>query len=107
MGDKDCGVERIMLQNGVGVIVTRGGCVVMGICEIIGMDEVMFWVVDEGIVDVMGAIDVVDVAVITGIGPSCEMTGGKVDVGSTELEGVDAEVGTSVCGIDTGMSYIN
>ncbi|KAH9296501.1 hypothetical protein KI387_040089, partial [Taxus chinensis] len=57
------------------VIDTRGGCVAMGICETIGTDEVMFWVVDEGIVDVAGVINVVDVAVIAGIGPSCEMTG--------------------------------
>ncbi|KAH9287452.1 hypothetical protein KI387_031569, partial [Taxus chinensis] len=73
------------------------------ICEIIGADEVMFWVVGKGIVDVVGAIDVADVVVIAGIGPSYEMTRGKGGEGSTELEGADAEVGMSVRGIDMGI----
>ncbi|KAH9316055.1 hypothetical protein KI387_024682, partial [Taxus chinensis] len=64
-----------------------------GICETIGMDEVMFWVVGEGILDVAGAIDVADVAVIVGMGPSYETTGGKAGVGSMEPEEVGAEVG--------------
>ncbi|KAH9302183.1 hypothetical protein KI387_013766, partial [Taxus chinensis] len=50
---------------------------------------------------------VTDVAVIAGIGPNCEMTGGKVEVGSTEPDGAEVEVGASVRGIDTGMPYIN
>ncbi|KAH9331846.1 hypothetical protein KI387_003954, partial [Taxus chinensis] len=58
-------------------------------CETLGVDEVAFWVVFEGIVDVVGATEVEDMAVIVGIGPSCEMTGGKVDAGSTELDGAD------------------
>ncbi|KAH9302721.1 hypothetical protein KI387_014304, partial [Taxus chinensis] len=86
---------------------TEGGCVATGICETIGVDEVMFWVVGEGIVDVAGATDVVDAVVIAGIGLSYEMIGGKVDEGSVELEGADAEVGVRVRGIDMGMSYIN
>ncbi|KAH9309052.1 hypothetical protein KI387_036963, partial [Taxus chinensis] len=73
------------------VIDIGGGCVAMGIYETKGMDKVMFWVVDEGIVDATGALDVANMAVIAGIGSSCEMTGGKVDVGSTEQEEVDIE----------------
>ncbi|KAH9302344.1 hypothetical protein KI387_013927, partial [Taxus chinensis] len=69
---------------------TGGGSVATGICETIGVDEVVFWVVGEGIVDVVGAMDVADVEVIAGIGPSCEMIGGKVDAGSVEPDGADA-----------------
>ncbi|KAH9315849.1 hypothetical protein KI387_024476, partial [Taxus chinensis] len=54
-----------------------------------------------------GATEVADTTVIKGIGPSCKMTGGKVDAGSTELDGADARVGARVGGIDTGMLYIN
>ncbi|KAH9316820.1 hypothetical protein KI387_044558, partial [Taxus chinensis] len=54
-------------------------------------------------VDVAGATEVADMTVIAGIGPSCEMTGGKVDAGSTEPDGADAGVGVRVRGIDTGM----
>ncbi|KAH9294280.1 hypothetical protein KI387_040516, partial [Taxus chinensis] len=61
-------------------------------CETLGGDEVVFGVVVEGTVDVMGATEVTDVAVIVGIGPNCEMTGGKVDAGSTELDGADVGV---------------
>ncbi|KAH9331323.1 hypothetical protein KI387_003431, partial [Taxus chinensis] len=50
---------------------------------------------------VMGATRVIDAAVIVGIGPNCEMTGGKVEVGITEPDGADAEVGASFGGIDT------
>ncbi|KAH9296256.1 hypothetical protein KI387_039844, partial [Taxus chinensis] len=57
-----------------------------------------------GMVDVAGATEVADVAVIVGIGPSCETTGGKVDAGSTEPDGADAGVGARVGGIDMGMS---
>ncbi|KAH9298703.1 hypothetical protein KI387_030385, partial [Taxus chinensis] len=52
----------------------------------------LFGVVVEGTVDVTGAMGVTDVAVIAGIGPNYEMTGGKVDVGSTEPDGTDAGV---------------
>ncbi|KAH9327390.1 hypothetical protein KI387_007568, partial [Taxus chinensis] len=45
-------------------------------------------------VDVASAIEVIDVEVIMGIGHSCEMTGGKVEVGSVEPDGADAGVGT-------------
>ncbi|KAH9313411.1 hypothetical protein KI387_044045 [Taxus chinensis] len=58
-------------------------------------------------VDAMGATEVADVAVITGIGPNYETTGGEVDVGSTEPDGADAGVGARVGGIDTDMPYIN
>ncbi|KAH9306971.1 hypothetical protein KI387_011375, partial [Taxus chinensis] len=61
--------------------------------ETLGVDEVVFGVVVKGTVDVMGAIEVTDVAVIAGIEPNYETTGGKVDAGSTELDGADAEVG--------------
>ncbi|KAH9296111.1 hypothetical protein KI387_039699, partial [Taxus chinensis] len=60
-------------------------------------------VVGEGIVDVAGTIDVVDTVVITGMGPNCKTTGGKVDTGSAELAEAGVEVGASVRGIDTGM----
>ncbi|KAH9300945.1 hypothetical protein KI387_012528, partial [Taxus chinensis] len=63
----------------------------MGICETIGTNKAMFWMVDEGIVDVAGAIDVADTVVITGMGPSYEMIRDKAGVGSAELEGADAE----------------
>ncbi|KAH9316434.1 hypothetical protein KI387_025061, partial [Taxus chinensis] len=49
------------------------------------------------------SMEVTDVEVIVGIGPSCEMTGGKVEAGSTEPDGADAGVGARVEGIDTGM----
>ncbi|KAH9320670.1 hypothetical protein KI387_015309, partial [Taxus chinensis] len=55
-------------------------------------------------VDVTGVMDIVDTAVIAGIGPSYEMTGGKVDAGSVESDGADVGVGARVRGIDTGMS---
>ncbi|KAH9306744.1 hypothetical protein KI387_011148, partial [Taxus chinensis] len=71
---------------------TGGGSVAMGICETIGADEVVFWVVFKGMVDVAGVTDVADAAVIVGIGPSCEMTGGKVDAGRVEPDGADAGV---------------
>ncbi|KAH9305694.1 hypothetical protein KI387_010098, partial [Taxus chinensis] len=58
-------------------------------------------VVVEGTVDVMGAIEVADAEVIAGIGPNCEMTGGKVDAGSIEPDAADAGVGARVRGIDT------
>ncbi|KAH9294955.1 hypothetical protein KI387_038543, partial [Taxus chinensis] len=58
-------------------------------------------------VDVAGAMEVEDAAVIVGIGPSCETTEGKVDTGNVELAGADAGVGVRVEGMDTGMSYIN
>ncbi|KAH9311538.1 hypothetical protein KI387_026573, partial [Taxus chinensis] len=51
-------------------------------------------------VDMAGVIDVADVAVIVGIEHSCEMTRGKVEVGSMELDGADSELGTRVGGID-------
>ncbi|KAH9300909.1 hypothetical protein KI387_012492, partial [Taxus chinensis] len=55
-----------------------------------------------GMVDVAGATEVADVAVIAGIGPSYETTGGKVDAGSMEPDGADAGVGARVGGIDMG-----
>ncbi|KAH9318388.1 hypothetical protein KI387_020157, partial [Taxus chinensis] len=64
-------------------------------------------VVVEGTMDVMGATEVTDMAVIAGIELNYEATGGKVDAGSTELDRVDVEVGARVRGIDTGMKYIN
>ncbi|KAH9315397.1 hypothetical protein KI387_024024, partial [Taxus chinensis] len=69
--------------------------------------EVVFGVDVEGTVEVTGATEVEDVALIMGIGPNSEITGGKVDVGSTDPDGADVGVGVRVEGIDTGMSYIN
>ncbi|KAH9299242.1 hypothetical protein KI387_030924, partial [Taxus chinensis] len=60
-----------------------------------------------GTVDVIRAIEVTDVAVIAATEPNYEMTGAKVDAGSTEPDGANAEVGARVRGIDTGMPYIN
>ncbi|KAH9302405.1 hypothetical protein KI387_013988, partial [Taxus chinensis] len=40
-------------------------------------DDVMFWVVDEGMVETAGVIEVVDVTVKFGMGPSCDTTGDK------------------------------
>ncbi|KAH9302544.1 hypothetical protein KI387_014127, partial [Taxus chinensis] len=56
---------------------------------------------------VASAMDVAEMAVRAGIGPSCETTGGKVDAGSMELDRADAGVGARVGGIHTGMLYIN
>ncbi|KAH9306771.1 hypothetical protein KI387_011175, partial [Taxus chinensis] len=56
-----------------------------------------------GMVDVMSAMEMAEVVVISGIGPSYKMTGGKVDVGSTEPDGADVGVGMRVRGMDTGM----
>ncbi|KAH9315567.1 hypothetical protein KI387_024194, partial [Taxus chinensis] len=58
-------------------------------------------------VDVTGATEVTDGVVIVGIGTSYEMIGGKVEVGSEELDGDNVGVGVRVGGIDTGMPYIN
>ncbi|KAH9331878.1 hypothetical protein KI387_003986, partial [Taxus chinensis] len=66
---------------------TGGGNVATGMYETLGVDEVVFGVVVEGMVDVMGATEVTDVAVIAGIEPNYEITGGKVDAGSTDLDG--------------------
>ncbi|KAH9313756.1 hypothetical protein KI387_022383, partial [Taxus chinensis] len=70
-----------------------GGNVATGMYETLGVDEVVFGVVIEGMVDVMGATEITDVAVMEGIEPNCEMTGGKVDAGSTKPDGADAKVG--------------
>ncbi|KAH9318399.1 hypothetical protein KI387_020168, partial [Taxus chinensis] len=50
-------------------------------------------VVIVGMVDVAGVTEVSDAEVIVGIGPSCKMTGAKVDAGSTEPDRADAGVG--------------
>ncbi|KAH9311608.1 hypothetical protein KI387_026643, partial [Taxus chinensis] len=84
-----------------------GGSVATGICETLWADEVTFWMVAEGMVDVAGVTYIADMAVIAGIGPSCETTGDKVDAGSVELDGANAGVGVRVGGIDMGMLYIN
>ncbi|KAH9288916.1 hypothetical protein KI387_033033, partial [Taxus chinensis] len=54
-----------------------GVCVAIGICEIMGMDGVMLWVVDEGTTDTIGTTDVANTTIIVGVGPNCEITGGK------------------------------
>ncbi|KAH9297110.1 hypothetical protein KI387_028792, partial [Taxus chinensis] len=76
-----------------GVVVTdiRGGCVAIGICETMGADEAMFWVVDEGMVETAGVTDVEDASVKANKGPSCDMTGEKAGEGNVEPEGADAE----------------
>ncbi|KAH9316050.1 hypothetical protein KI387_024677, partial [Taxus chinensis] len=56
------------------------------------VDEAVFRVVIEGMVDVDGTIEITDVTIIVGIEPNCKVTGGKVDVGSREPDGADAEV---------------
>ncbi|KAH9309081.1 hypothetical protein KI387_036992, partial [Taxus chinensis] len=86
---------------------TGGRNVAIGMCETLGVDEVVFGVVSEGMVDVMWAMEVTNISVITGIGHNYEMTRGKVDVGSTEPDGADAGVGTRFGGIEMGISYIN
>ncbi|KAH9310232.1 hypothetical protein KI387_038143, partial [Taxus chinensis] len=53
----------------------------------------------EGMVNVASATEVVDVAVIVGIGPSYKTTGGKVDAHNKEPDGVNAAVGERV-GVD-------
>ncbi|KAH9308799.1 hypothetical protein KI387_036710, partial [Taxus chinensis] len=55
----------------------------------------------------MGATEVTYAIVMGGMKPNCEATRDKVDVGNTKPDGAEAEVGVSVRGIDTGMSYIN
>ncbi|KAH9327932.1 hypothetical protein KI387_000040, partial [Taxus chinensis] len=55
-------------------------------------------VVVEGMVDVMGGTKITDAVVMVGIEPNCEMTRGKVDVGSMEPDGADVEVGARVGG---------
>ncbi|KAH9295658.1 hypothetical protein KI387_039246, partial [Taxus chinensis] len=75
----------------VGVADTMGGCVVIGICEIMGADGIMLWVVDKGIVDMAGAIDVSDVVVKAGTGPSYESTGGKEGEGNVQPVGAGVE----------------
>ncbi|KAH9317653.1 hypothetical protein KI387_019422, partial [Taxus chinensis] len=56
---------------------TKGGSVATGIYEATGVDDAMFWVVDEGMVETTGAIEVVDVEVKAGMGPSYDTTGDK------------------------------
>ncbi|KAH9308634.1 hypothetical protein KI387_036545, partial [Taxus chinensis] len=85
----------------------RGGNVATGMCEILGVDEVVFGVVVEGTVDVTGAMKVTYAALIVGMGPNYETTMGKVDVGSTKPYGANVGVGARVEGIDTGMLFIN
>ncbi|KAH9313284.1 hypothetical protein KI387_028319, partial [Taxus chinensis] len=54
-------------------------------------------------VNVAGATEVTNTTFIAGIGPICETTGGKVEVGSIEPNGTDARVGTRAREMDTGM----
>ncbi|KAH9303426.1 hypothetical protein KI387_015009, partial [Taxus chinensis] len=86
-------MERTRFWNGVGVTDTTGGCVVIGICETMGADGVMVWVVNEGTKDTTGVTDTADAVVIAGMGPSCETIGGKVGEGNAILVGTDVEVG--------------
>ncbi|KAH9299701.1 hypothetical protein KI387_031383, partial [Taxus chinensis] len=57
---------------------TKGGSVVTGKYETINADDTMFWVVDEGMVETAGVIEVADAAVKTGMGPSCDTIGDKM-----------------------------
>ncbi|KAH9297051.1 hypothetical protein KI387_028733, partial [Taxus chinensis] len=68
---------------------TKGGSIVTGIYETVGVEDVMFWVVDEGMVETTGAIEVVDTAVKVGMGPSWEKTGDKT--GEVTMVGGGAE----------------
>ncbi|KAH9318251.1 hypothetical protein KI387_020020, partial [Taxus chinensis] len=99
-----CGMERTRLWNGVEVTDTIGCCVAMGICETMGADGVMAWVVDEGTTDMTGASDTADAMVMAGMGPSCETTGGEAGEGNTALLGADADAGIRAREMDTGMS---
>ncbi|KAH9288734.1 hypothetical protein KI387_032851, partial [Taxus chinensis] len=82
---------------------TKGGSIATGIYETIGVDDAMFWVVDEGMVETAGAIEVADVVVKVGMGPSCDTTRDKMGevtvVGSGDEEKVIIRDGDK----DTGM----
>ncbi|KAH9308920.1 hypothetical protein KI387_036831, partial [Taxus chinensis] len=77
IGANDCGMGRTTFCNGVGVTDTGGGNVATSMYETLGADEVVFGVVVEGTMDVMGATDITDTAVMAGIEPNYETNGGK------------------------------
>ncbi|KAH9311635.1 hypothetical protein KI387_026670, partial [Taxus chinensis] len=93
-------MERMRFWNGVGVTDTMGGCVTMGIYQIMGVEFAKVWVVDEGTKNMKGTRETADVVVMVGMGPSCETTRGKVGEG-------DVTTGTREGEIDIDMSYIN
>ncbi|KAH9316864.1 hypothetical protein KI387_018633, partial [Taxus chinensis] len=70
-------MERMRFWNGVGVTDTTGGCVAMGICETMGADCVMVWVVNEGTTDTTGASDTTDAAVMAIWGLAAKLSGVK------------------------------
>ncbi|KAH9317677.1 hypothetical protein KI387_019446, partial [Taxus chinensis] len=82
----------------------KGGSVTTGIYETIGVDDVMFWVVDEGMVEIAGAIEVADVAVKVGVGPSCNTTGDKTSEVTVVGGGAETEAIIRDGDKDTGMS---
>ncbi|KAH9323733.1 hypothetical protein KI387_018372, partial [Taxus chinensis] len=68
---------------------TGGVNVATGLYETLGVNEVVFWVVVEGMVDVMGATEVANATFIAGIKPNSEMARGKVDTRIMEPDGAD------------------
>ncbi|KAH9308359.1 hypothetical protein KI387_036270, partial [Taxus chinensis] len=66
-------------------------------------DDAMFWVVDEGMVDTTGTIEVADVAVKAGVGPSCDTTRDKTSEVIVVGGGAEAEVIIRDGDKDTGM----
>ncbi|KAH9313848.1 hypothetical protein KI387_022475, partial [Taxus chinensis] len=62
-------------------------------------------VVHKGKVDIVGVIYAIGVINIDDVGSSWETTGGKVEEGNSTLVVADAEVGTRVGGMYTGMAY--
>ncbi|KAH9291631.1 hypothetical protein KI387_043180, partial [Taxus chinensis] len=82
---------------------TMGGCVAMCICDTMGVDCAMVWVVDEGTTDTTCAREIADTVVMAGMGTSCETTGGEVGEGNAALLGADAIAVKREVEIDTGM----
>ncbi|KAH9308070.1 hypothetical protein KI387_035981, partial [Taxus chinensis] len=67
-------------------------------------DDVMFWAVDEGMVETTGAIEVVDVVVKASMGPSCDTTGDKMGEVTMVGGGAEAEAIIRDGDKDMGMS---
>ncbi|KAH9322699.1 hypothetical protein KI387_017338, partial [Taxus chinensis] len=82
---KYCGMERKIFWNGLSVADTMHGYDVIGIYEVAGEDGAILKVVDEVMVDTMGATDVKSVTNVIGatdindLGSSWDTMGGKVE----------------------------
>ncbi|KAH9328811.1 hypothetical protein KI387_000919, partial [Taxus chinensis] len=81
--------------------------VATGIYETTGVDDAMFWVVDEGMVETMGEIEVADVAVKADVGPRCDTIGDKMGEATLVGGGAKVEVIIRDGDKDTGMPLIN